>query len=214
MKSRPLENRIQSGIMAPRCIFRKKTWQGCKKRYIIRKKTNKHTNWKREKKTDIKIKQIDHIERIYHRIWHFNWFWNTKITPFILIGCQNEIFVLSKIASFLYFSPLWLYVYCTSVFFSCTFSCILVSVQLNAWTLVFFIRHFNWFFSFAIQRHFNFLANYLICCWVVVIHWIWLKCANYHRLFNKLINVYKTNVRRMGPKIKQQPFTMVITGAW
>lgn len=168
----------------------------------------------REKKTDIKIKQIDHIERIYHRIWHFNWFWNTKITPFILIGCQNEIFVLSKIASFLYFSPLWLYVYCTTVFFSCTFSCILVSVQLIAWTLVFFIRHFNSFFSFAIQRHFNFLANYLICCWVVVIHWIWLKCANYHRLFNKLINVYKTNVRRMGPKIKQQPFTMVITGAW
>lgn len=86
-------------------ILQKKTRQGCKKRYIIhmKKKQTNIPNKSERKKTDIKIKQIDHIERIYHRIWHFNWLWNTKITPFILIGCQNEIFVLSKIASFLYY---------------------------------------------------------------------------------------------------------------
>lgn len=69
----------------------------------MKKKQTNIPNKSERKKTDIKIKQIDHIERIYHRIWHFNWLWNTIITPFILIGSQNEIFVLSKIASFLYY---------------------------------------------------------------------------------------------------------------
>lgn len=57
--------------------------------------TNTHTHINLYTK-DIKIKHTDHIERNFHRIWHFNWFRSTQITPFILIVCQNGIFVFPK----------------------------------------------------------------------------------------------------------------------